>query len=120
MLLTNPGYSLRSQPGSNPPRPQEIVKYPGTTDWLTLEPDQANKPSGNMSGGSRPMWMERVEAFVTVRTPARSIAVYPLDGSGQRLAPLAANDVEPVDGGFRIHLQSGGAPMSPWFEITLE
>jgi hypothetical protein len=46
MLLTNPGYTLRTQPGSNPPRPQEIVKYPGTTDWFTLEPDQANKPSG--------------------------------------------------------------------------
>jgi len=120
MLLTNPGYTLRTQPGSNPPRPQQIVKYPGTTDWWTIELDQAGKPNGNLNGGSRPVWMERVEAFVTVRTPATKIAVYPLDGKGWRMTPLASREVERVDGGFRLHLQGEGSAMSPWFEITLE
>jgi hypothetical protein len=120
MLLTNPGYTLRTQPGSNPPRPQQIVRYPGTTDWWTIEPDQANKPSGNLNGGGRPIWMERVEAFVTLRTPAEKITVYPLDGAGQRMAPLTARDVEPAEGGFRLHLQGDGSSSSPWYEITLE
>jgi hypothetical protein len=118
--LTNPGYTLRTQPGSNPPRPQQIVKYPGTTDWWTIEPDQASKPNGNLNGGNRPVWMERVEAFVTVRTPATKITVYPLDGKGWRMTPLASRDVERVDGGFRLHLQGEGSAASPWFEITLE
>jgi hypothetical protein len=64
--------------------------------------------------------MERVEAFVTVRTPATKITVYPLDGKGWRMTPLASRDVERVDGGFRLHLQGEGSAASPWFEITLE
>ncbi|MBI4878028.1 MAG: hypothetical protein HY822_25650 [Acidobacteria bacterium] len=120
LLLTNPGHTLRTQPGSNPARPQRIINYPNTTDWWTLEPDQVGKPSGNLNSGSRPIWMERVEAYVTVRTPAARIAVYPLDGAGQRLAQLEARDIERVESGFRLHLQADGAPMSPWFEIVLE
>jgi hypothetical protein len=36
------------------------------------------------------------------------------------MTALAPRDIERVDGAFRIHLQADGAPMSPWFEITLE
>jgi uncharacterized protein (TIGR03437 family) len=117
LLLSTPGYTMHTQPQSSPQRPQRLVNYPGTTDWWTLEQEPAylNKPSGNMNGGERPVWMERVESFVTLRTNAAQITVYPLDGAGARLAPIAT---ERVAGGFRLHLQAEGQPASPWYEIT--
>ncbi len=122
LLLTTPGFSLRSQPATTPPRPQELVLYPGTTDWWTLErePGFPAKPSGNLNGGSGPTWMERVEGFLTLRTTAGRLTVYPLDGDGSRLAPLAAADVEPVAGGFRIHFQADGQTPAPWYELVEE
>lgn len=120
LLLSNPGYALRSQPGSNPARPQALIKYPNTTDWWTIEPEPSYpaKPSGNLNGGIRPVWMERVEAFVTIRTSSTSITVYPLDGAGQRLDALDENRVQKVEGGFRIHVQANGDNWSPWYEIV--
>lgn len=120
LLLTNPGASLRSQPGADPARPQQLVNYPGTKDWWTLEtePSYSAKSSGNLNGGIPPTWMERIEAWVTLRTSAPAIAVYPLDGAGNRLAPVAG--VQPVDGGFRIHLQAEGDAWSPWYEVVAE
>jgi hypothetical protein len=64
--------------------------------------------------------MERVESWVTLRTPAARLTVYPLDPAGQRLAPLTGQDVVRTDGGFRIHLQAGGQAFSPWYEIVAE
>ena len=122
MLLTNPGYTLRTQPGSNPQRPQALVNYGATPDWWTLEPEPgySSKPSGNLNGGQRPVWMERVECYVTLRTRSARLTVYPLDGAGRRLAPLEARDLEPVEGGFRMHLQAEGQPLAPWYEIMAE
>lgn len=121
MLLSTPGYTLRSQPGVSPPRPQQIVKYPGRSDWFTVEPD-SSKPSGNLSGGNIPNWMERVETYVTLRTNARQITVYPLDGAGGRLAALPGGEIERVTGGFRIHLQGDNpqAALSFWYEIVTD
>jgi uncharacterized protein (TIGR03437 family) len=117
LLLTNPGYALRTMPGSNPPAPQTLVNYPGLTSTWTLQPEPGStRPSGNESTGQGPMWIERVEGFVTLRTTARQVAVYPLDSMGTRLAPLT--DVEAVDGGFRIHLQADGQSFAPWYEIA--
>jgi hypothetical protein len=115
LLVSNPGYTLRTQPGSNPARPQEVRKYPGTTDWFTLESD-TSKPSGDLNGGLKPVWMEQVEAFLTLRTDAQSLHVYPLAGDGSRLAALTQEDLQRVDGGFRLHLH---AP-SPWYEIEVD
>ncbi len=122
MLLTNPGYTLRTQPGSNPQRPQALVNYGTALDWWTLErePGYPNKPSGNMGGGQRPVWMERVECYVTIRTTASRLTVYPLDGAGQRLAPLEARDLERLAGAFRLHLQADGQAPAPWYEIVAE
>ncbi len=122
LLLSTPGYTLRSQPASDPPRPQRLVNYRSASDWWTLEPEPGfpNKPSGNLNGGLPPVWMERVESYVTFRTSAAKLTVYPLDGSGARLAPLSEDDVEPVDGGFQIHLQADGQPFSPWYELVAE
>lgn len=109
MLLSNPGYTLRTQPGTDPARPQRIINYPGQTTYLTLEPDQAGKPSGNLNGGAAPVWMESVEATVTLRL-AGPLRVYPLDGSGARQPELAP---ERTENGWRFTLGSAA-----WYEIT--
>jgi hypothetical protein len=109
MLLTLPGYSLRTLSG----QPQALKNYPGTTDWWTIVGANA-RPSGDLNGGSRPTYMEKVEAWVTVRTTATSITVTPLNGAGDPMAPVT--DIERVAGGFRIHLNAD----SPWFEITTD
>jgi hypothetical protein len=122
LLVTTPGYTLRSKAGTNPPEPQRLVLYPGANDWWTLEPDpeQPDKPSGGRSGGGGSVWMERVESRLTLRTAARRLAVYPLDGAGARLGPLEARFVTPVPGGFRLHLQADGQPPAPWYVIAAE
>ena len=122
LLLTIPGYAMRTYPGSRPARPERLVNYPGTTDWWTVEPDPGSpKPSASRSSRDGPMWMERVEARVGIRTEARNIAVYPLDGSGARLAALPAGATQAApEGGFRIHLQADGQTFAPWYEIVLE
>jgi hypothetical protein len=119
MLLSNPGYALRSQPAEHPARPQQIVRYPSTNDWWTLEPEPAYpaKQSGNLNGGVTPAWMERVEAVVTIETSAKKMRVFPLSGSGRRSGEVAA---EAVEGGFRVHLQADGEEWSPWYEICAE
>jgi hypothetical protein len=57
--------------------------------------------------------MERVESFVTLRTSAKRLTVYPLDGAGARIAALPAKDVVRADGAFRIHLQAQGQAWAP-------
>ncbi len=121
-IYSTPGYALASQPGIDPPRPQRLVPYREARDWWTLEPEPAFplRPSGARDGTLAPAWMERIESFVTLRTGGRTLAVYPLDGSGGRLAWLGASDVAPVPGGFRIHLQSDRQQLAPWYEIVTE
>jgi hypothetical protein len=121
LLLSTPGYTTRTQTGSNPPVPQRIVNYPGTTNWWTLEPDPGSqRPSGDINRGASPVWMERVESSIRITTSAKAIRVYPLSGTGARLAPLSSSDVQPVKGGFQLHLQSAGQALSPWFEILVD
>jgi hypothetical protein len=64
--------------------------------------------------------MERVESYITLRTSAKRLTVYPLDGAGARLAALPAKDVVRSDGAFRIHLQADGQALAPWYEIVTE
>jgi hypothetical protein len=117
LLLSIPGYTTRTQTGSNPPQPQKLVNYPGSTGW-TLEPEPgSSKPSGDLNRGSGTVWMERVECTVRLTTKAKSLRVYPLSGTGSRLAELADRDIQLEKGGFRIHLQGEGQALSPWFEI---
>jgi hypothetical protein len=118
LLLSLPGASLRSQPLADPARPQRLVNYAGSVTAWTLErdPRRGDKPSGDLNSGLQPTWMERVECFVTLRTTAARLVVYPLDGAGAKRAPLEGA-VEAVEGGFRIHLQADGQEFSPWYEI---
>lgn len=113
MLVSIPGCTFATVPKTDPPRMQKLVLYPGTKDWYTIEPDPGSpKPSGNRSGGATPVWMERVESRLTLRSKARSLTVYPLDGAGQRMKPLAG-EVERISGGWSIRL----AADSPWYEM---
>lgn len=106
LLLTAPGYTLRSRP--NGTEPQLLVNYPNTTDWLTLEPEPGmTRPSGNLNGGASPNWMERLEGEVTLDLPGARIAVFPLDGNGGRREALSAEE-------NRFQLQP-----SPWYEIVV-
>ena len=120
LLVSLPGLTLRTQPESSPERPQALVNYPNTSDWRTLEPEPAflGRPSGNMNGGSRPVWVERIECHLTLRSNAARLVVYPLDGAGKRPEPLSDANVTPTEGGFRIHLQGDGQAFSPWYEIV--
>lgn len=121
LLLSLPGYTLAAVAGSDPPRPQRLVPYPGSTDWWTLEPDPAfaDRPSGGRDTGRPPVWMERVESYVTLRIRGRRLTVYPLDGCGARQTPLAPEHVQRIAGGFRLHLQAEGQTCSPWYEIVV-
>jgi hypothetical protein len=106
MLLTNPGHTLRTSSSGIQP----LIRYPGTTDWFTIQPDLATRPSGDLNGGMRPTWMARTDTEVLFRSQATRLAVYPLDGSGSRGEALP---VEKTDNGFRFRL----AASSPWYEI---
>ena len=64
--------------------------------------------------------MERVESYVTLRTSAKRLTVYPLDGAGQRLTALGAKDVVRDPGAYRIHLQADGQALAPWYEVVTE
>jgi hypothetical protein len=118
VLISTPGYTLSSAAGAQPPRPQKFVPYPDAKDWWTLEPDVAGKPAGNRNGGVPPVWMERVESVITLRSGAKSMTVYPLSGTGTRLPCLAANAVKRVAGAFEIHLQADGQQFAPWYEAV--
>ncbi len=117
LLLTTPGYTLGSVAGAAGPEMQKFVNYPDTKDWWAIgrEPGFADRPTGRSTGGVGPVWMERVESTVTLRSKAKGLAVYPLDGAGKRLAPL---DVERIDGGFRMRIQSDGQAFAPWYELV--
>jgi len=120
MLLSLPGYTYGTQPGSDPPRPQKMVHYDSQDDWWTLEkaPHPPGKAPGIGTDAVPPAWLERVESFMTLRTAIRKLKVFPLDGAGERLTPLAKNDVQEIKGGLKIHLQADGQPKSPWFEFA--
>jgi hypothetical protein len=118
LLVSLPGATFGTVPRSDPPRMQKLVLYPETKDWYTLEPEAgAAKPSANLNGGAAPVWMERVECHLTLRSSAKGLSVYPLDGAGARLAALPASAVVKQGGGFRIHIQADGQQFAPWYEI---
>jgi hypothetical protein len=71
-----------------------------------------------MNGGWRPTFMERVEAYLTLRTSATALTVSALDGAGNATGTLPASEVQAVAGGYRIHVNGDGQPQTPWFAIT--
>jgi hypothetical protein len=96
LLISTPGYTLGTVRASDPPRLQKVARYPGTTDWWTLEPEAAGADPSDARAGLPPVWMERVESTITLHSTARSVIVYPLDGAGARLEALPATAVKPL------------------------
>jgi hypothetical protein len=99
ILISTPGYTLGTVEGKR----QDLTLYPGTTDWYTL--------GGGTRNAAAPAWMERVESIVTLHSNGKQVTVYPLDGAGGRLKPMA---VKTVDGGFEIRLNAD----APWYELV--
>jgi len=120
MLVTTPGHTLGTFRGSSPPQIQKVIPFNGDDAWWTLQREAASSAqtsSSRSSGGVPPLWMERVESFLTLRSAARSLTVYPLDGAGKRLVALPEAAVTRSSGGFRIHLQAEGQDLAPWYEV---
>ncbi|MDR3719123.1 MAG: hypothetical protein P4K98_09995 [Bryobacteraceae bacterium] len=135
LLISVPGYGLRSLPAPGEQRPaaasstpQWLVNYQNDPSWWTIDPTNSNPtwgtwagrtpPSGNMSSGYSPTYMTRVECWVTVRTQATAPTVEVLDGAGKVAATLPASEIQPVTGGYQIHLNGTGQAMSPWFVFS--
>ena len=120
LLVSLPGYVMGSQPGILPPRPQQLVPYPGGEGGWTLEPDASapGKPSGSWSAQG-PVWMERVPLTLGLQGDAEQVQVYPLDLMGRRMAALPALAIEKRSGGIAIHLQQEASPQSPWYELVI-
>ena len=57
---------------------------------------------------------EHVECTLRLRTGAKPLTVYPLNGVGGRMPALHAKDVARQGASFRIHLASD----TPWYEIA--
>ncbi len=121
MLLSLPGYTYGTQPGSDPPRPQHLIHFDSQEDWWTLEPvTGASGDKLNMGMAAvPPVWLERVECFLTLRTRVRNLRVFPLDGAGGRQAPLGACCVQNIKDGIKVHFHADGQPKSPWFELAV-
>jgi hypothetical protein len=121
-LLTLPGFTLRSQPGAQPPHPQQLVPYPGVDGWWTLEPESSypDKPSGDLYDGQPPVWMERREALLDLHTAARGLQVYPLDEAGRRRPALEPRWLLPTESGYRLHLHAPDQAPAPWYELVFD
>jgi len=110
-----------TQPGSSPQRPKELVRYKNDANWWTLEPDSGmnDQPSGprDVQG---PVWLERNQLRISLRTQAKRLTVYPLDGSGQRMSALDSKRVTLVNGMATLQIQADIAQASPWYEIVAD
>ena len=118
LLISTPGYTLGTVHPSDPPRLQKFVLYPDTQDWWTLEPESPDAGLAAARSGDPPVWMQRVESTVTLRSTAKALTVYPLNGAGARLEALPPAAVKAASGGFAIHLQGDGQQFAPWYEVV--
>ena len=121
-ILISAGSSVTgTQPGSLPQRPKELVNYKNNADWWTLEPDAGviDKPSGprDVQG---PVWLERNQVRISLRTQAKHLTVYPLDGNGQRMGALESTRVALANGMATIEIQAELAQASPWYEVLAD
>jgi hypothetical protein len=110
-----------TQPGSLPLRPKELVRYKNDPKWWTLERDSGvnDKPSGprDVEG---PIWLERNQARISLRTQAKRLSVYPLDGNGKRMAALGPARVTLNNGMATIQIQADFAQTSLWYEVVAD
>jgi hypothetical protein len=121
LLISASSAITGTQPGSMPLRPKELVRYKNDPKWWTLEPDSGmnDKPSGPRDVDG-PLWLERNQLRLSLRTRANRLSVYPLDGSGKRMAPLDSNRVTLNNGMATLLLQAEIAQASLWYEIVAD
>ncbi|RXN86628.1 capsular biosynthesis protein [Achromobacter aloeverae] len=106
LLLSLGNFTTGSQPGSMPQRPKRVVPYGGQSRWSTLEPDPgAGGPSGS-TDTRPPAWLLATPAVLGLAPRSGQLKVYPLDGSGRRLAALAPSLASNAADGARIHVQA--------------
>ncbi|WP_066453714.1 hypothetical protein [Castellaniella caeni] len=120
-LVSLGGFTTGTQPGSAPPRPQRVVPYPGKPGWLTLEPDPRHPGPTGWRDTRAPAWMQRLDVSLAVPHPAAGLAVYALDGAGQRRIRLPDSAITPDADGRRVWVRLQGALeyASPWYEVVL-
>lgn len=120
-LVSLGSFTTGTQPGSVPVRPKQIIPYPGKAGWLTLEPDPGAKgPSGGRDT-QPPAWMARTDIELEIPYPVDDVAVYALDGAGQRRVRLPVDAMSPEGDGARtwVRLQGSAQFASPWYEIVI-
>jgi len=78
-----------------------------------------DKPSGprDVQG---PVWLERNQVRISLRTQAKHLTVYPLDGNGQRMGALESTRVALANGMATIEIQAELAQASPWYEVLAD
>ncbi|MCZ2498414.1 capsular biosynthesis protein [Xylophilus sp. Kf1] len=121
LLVSVSGAVRGSQPGSASKRPVDLVNYADTKDFWTFERDPG--ASGQRSGSrdaTGPVWVEQVPAELQFATTGRSATVYPLDGSGRRLAPLRPEQVRLEAGQLKFPLQTEIQQASLWYEVVVQ
>lgn len=111
LLLSLGNFTTGSLPGSSPPQPNTLV-YSDDKRWLTLAHNPGNEAT------QPPTWLLSTPATLGLGPRPGSPTVYPLDGTGRRMAPLPAADVSVDAQGARIQVQTGTASDSPWYEIV--
>lgn len=121
LLLSMGSATVGSQPGSNPPRPKRWIRHPSGSGSWTLEPDpdHADRPSASRQA-TAPAWLAGVP--MRLQWPAAGsgvVTVYPLDGSGNRLAPLPVSRVRREEGRIGLELDAAAVTTGPWFEVVL-
>ncbi len=115
-LLTLGSATAGTQPGSAPLRPKSVVAYPGKPAWITLEPDAGHAGPSAPRVGHPPTWLLANEVLLDIPNRGEALAVYPLDGAGQRMNALQMTPSSP--GTMQVRLQAETAQSSPWFEIV--
>lgn len=119
MLLSIGTLTLGAAPGGDPNRPVQIVPYEGNFRWLTLASgagDKAWMPRATVPN----TWMMRMPATLGLSARPGAIKVYPLDGTGRRLAALPSSEIRSTASGWAIDLQQSAADSSPWYDIEIQ
>lgn len=121
LLLSLPGPVWRSTPAEAAGRqqlvPEKVVRY--RLGWTVTA--ETGRPSASLRAGRAPVWMHRPPVFVNLQVKQGRPKVFPLDGAGRRLPPLADGLImRKASGMLSIDLTSTAARASPWYELVIE
>lgn len=128
LLLTLPGYTVGSTLTSTGPVPLDVSRVPvplkdsivhplesTSQRWSAIDPTTSRVIS--LRAIQAPIWMERIPCTLAFATKAKTLRVFPLDPSGNRMASIASRFVRKTGDGFEIDLETDQQAPSPWFEL---